>query len=265
MDLKPLVLSIILFFFLQPAQAQRTAILGALDQEIEILLDSLRGKKEVHRGGLPFYLGKLQGKKVVVGKSGVGKVNAAYTTAILLDRFRPDQVIFTGVAGGLHPEALPGDVVIGSHLLQFDFGQIDSLGFHLSPFRKLKGGRHEQLLIASDSLLVQKAQGAAAQVSFLSISSRAPRIFSGVIATGDVFVSDQATAQQLYQDHAALATEMEGAAVAHLCRSLGVPFVVIRSCSDNANQNARVSFNQFIRPAAINSASLVLHLLEEMD
>jgi len=72
MDLKPLVLSIILFFFLQPAQAQRTAILGALDQEIEILLDSLRGKKEVHRGGLPFYLGKLQGKKVVVGKSGVG-------------------------------------------------------------------------------------------------------------------------------------------------------------------------------------------------
>lgn len=254
---------LLLFLFTSlGAHAQRIAILGALDQEIAILLDSMQGKREVARGGLTFYTGKLKGQKVVVGKSGVGKVNAAYSTAILLEHFTPDQLIFTGVAGGLHPEALPGDLVIGKQLVQFDFGQIDSVGFQVSPFRKLTGGRHEELFIASDSGLVAKAEAAARKVPFVSISSRTPRVFSGVIATGDVFVSNQETANQLYSEYGALATEMEGAAVAHLCRSLGVPFVVLRSCSDNANQSARVNFNQFVGPAALNSAGLVLQLLQ---
>jgi adenosylhomocysteine nucleosidase len=112
---------------------------------------------------------------------------------------------------------------------------------------------------------VEKAKKASEAVEFLPISGRQPKVFSGVIVTGDVFVSHQETAENLYQDHQALATEMEGAAVAHLCRSLGVPFLVIRSCSDNANQNARVNFNQFVGPAAINSAGLVLKLLEELE
>ena len=255
-----------LFLFVSiAATAQRIAILGALDQEIAILLDSLKDKKEEQHGGLTFYTGNLKGQEVVIGKSGVGKVNAAYSTAILLDHFTPRQLVFTGVAGGLQPEALPGDVVIGTKLVQTDFGQIDSLGFKVSPFRKLSGGRYDDLYIHSDPGLVQQAEAAAKQVAFLSISDRAPRIFSGVIATADVFVSNPITAAQLYSEYQALATEMEGAAVAHLCRTMGVPFVVLRSCSDNANQVARVSFNQFVRPAAINSAGIVLQLLQAMN
>jgi len=104
---------VFLFIFLSlSATAQRTAILGALDQEIAILLDSLQDKKEEQYGGLTFYTGNLKGQAVVIAKSGVGKVNASYSTAILLDHFTPKQLIFTGVAGGLHPESLPGDVVI---------------------------------------------------------------------------------------------------------------------------------------------------------
>jgi adenosylhomocysteine nucleosidase len=121
------------------------------------------------------------------------------------------------------------------------------------------------LYIHSDPGLVQQAEAAAKRVTFIPISNRAPRVFSGVIATADVFVSNQATAEKLYTDYEALATEMEGAAVAHLCRTLGVPFIVLRSCSDNANQVARVSFNQFVRPAAINSAGIVLQLLQAMN
>lgn len=246
------------------ANAQRIAIMGALDQEIAILLDSMKGKKEVERSGLIFYKGKLKGQKVVVMKSGVGKVNASYSTAILLDRFQPSQLIFTGVAGGLHPEALPGDIVIGTELIQFDFGQIDSTGFQVSPFRKLTGGHHDELHIPADPGLIFKAKKASEEVEFLPISGRQPKVFSGVIVTGDVFVSHQETVESLYQNHQALATEMEGAAVAHICRSLGVPFIVIRSLSDNANQNARVNFNQFVGPASINSAGLVLKLLEDL-
>ncbi len=156
-------------------------------------------------------------------------------------------------------------MVIGTKLVQTDFGQIDSLGFKVSPFRKLSGGQYEDLYIYSDSALVKQAEAAAKKVAFIPISNRPPRIFSGVIATADVFVSNPTTAAQLYTDYKALATEMEGAAVAHLCRTLGVPFIVLRSCSDNANQVARVSFNQFVRPAAINSAGIVLQLLQAMN
>lgn len=263
--MKSLTFLLLFLFTSLGAHAQRIAILGALDQEIAILLDSMQEKREVAHGGLTFYTGILKGKEVVIGKSGVGKVNAAYSTAILLAHFSPKQLIFTGVAGGLHPESLPGDLVIGTKLVQTDFGQIDSLGFKVSPFRKLSGGRYEDLYIHSDPRLVQQAEAAAKQVAFVEISNRAPRVFSGVIATADVFVSNQTTAAQLYTDYEALATEMEGAAVAHLCRTLGVPFVVLRSCSDNANQGARVSFNQFVGPAARNSAGLVLQLLQTIQ
>ena len=263
--MKSLTLVLLFLFLSLGASAQRTAILGALDQEIAILLDSLKEKKEVQYGELTFYTGTLKGQAVVITKSGVGKVNAAYSTALLLNHFTPKQLIFTGVAGGLHPESLPGDVVIGTKLVQTDFGQIDSLGFKVSPFRKLSGGRYEDLYIHSDSALVQQAEAASKKVTFIPISNRPPRIFSGVIATADVFVSNPTTAAKLYTDYQALATEMEGAAVAHLCRTLGVPFIVLRSCSDNANQVARVSFNQFVRPAAINSAGIVLHLLQAMN
>lgn len=260
----PLIV-VFLFLFYLPASAQRIAVLGALDQEIAILLDSLKNKKVEQYGGLTFYTGILKGQAVVLAKSGVGKVNAAYSTAILLDHFTPKQLIFTGVAGGLHPESLPGDVVVGTKLVQTDFGQIDSLGFKVSPFRKLSGGQHEELFIYSDSVLVQQAMAASREVDLLPISNRTPRIFEGVIATSDVFVSNPTTATQLFTDYHALATEMEGAAVAHLCRTLGVPFVVLRSCSDNANQSARLSFNQFVGPAARNSAGIVLQLLQRMN
>lgn len=244
--------------------AQRIAIMGALDQEIAILLDSMKSSKKVNRGGIDFFTGKLKGKKVVILKAGVGKVNSSYSTAVLTENFKPSALIFTGVAGGLHPEALPGDIVIGEKLVQFDFGQVDSTGFKVAPFRKLIGGPTDELFIDADSALVAKSIQAAGKIELVPISGRTPKIFSGVIATGDIFVSNDEKAAWLYQEFDALATEMEGAAIAHICRTLGIPFVIIRSCSDNANNHARVNFNQFVGPASVNSARLVLGILEKM-
>ncbi|WP_158587688.1 5'-methylthioadenosine/adenosylhomocysteine nucleosidase [Algoriphagus lacus] len=262
--MKSLILFVLFVFVSLSIQAQRIAIMGALDQEIAILLDSMKSSKKVSRGGIDFFTGKLKGKKVVILKAGVGKVNASYSTAILTENFSPSVLIFTGVAGGLHPEALPGDIVIGEKLVQFDFGQVDSTGFKVSPFRKLNGGRHEELYVEADRELVEKSASAARKIEFVPISNRAPKVFSGVIATGDVFVSNNEKAAWLYEEFNALATEMEGAAIAHICRTLGIPFVIIRSCSDNANNHARVNFNQFVGPASVNSAHLVLGILEEM-
>jgi adenosylhomocysteine nucleosidase len=263
--MKKFLLLILIVGFSFSASAQRIALMGALDQEIAILLDSLKGQKKVTKGGIDFYTGKLKGKKVVILKAGVGKVNAAYSTAILTQNFKLSSLIFTGVAGGLDPEALPGDLVIGEKLVQYDFGKVDSLGFAVSPFRKLTGGPHTELYIDSDRDLLAQSQKAAGQVVFVPIAGRQPKVFSGVIATGDIFVSSNDKAMWLYTEFDALATEMEGAAVAHICRTLKIPFIVIRSCSDNANNHARMNFNQFVGPASENSARLVLAILGEME
>jgi adenosylhomocysteine nucleosidase len=263
--MKRLAVLLLFVFFLGKAEAQRIAIMGALDQEIAILIDSMRSVKKVNKGGIDFYKGKLKGKKIVLLKAGVGKVNAAYSTAILTENFELSMLIFTGVAGGLHPEAMPGDLVIGEKLVQFDFGQVDSAGFTVSPFRKLTGGRHEDLFIASDPALLERSARVADRTVLEPISGREPRVFTGVIATGDIFVSSDEKAAWLYEEFDALATEMEGAAIAHICRTLGIPFVIIRSCSDNANNHARMNFNQFVGPASVNSARIVMGILEDME
>ena len=264
MDLKKLTLTLFLCLVLVEIQAQRIAIMGALDQEIAILKEEMGKYKTQKRGGIDFFLGKLKGQKVVLLKAGVGKVNASYSTAVLTENYRPEALIFTGVAGGLAPDAMPGDIVIGDQMVQYDFGQIDSTGFQISPFRRLTGGKHEEIFISSDSELVQKAKKAAEQASLEPISGRKPRVFQGVIATGDVFVSSDQKARDLYEEFSALATEMEGAAIAHICRTLEIPFVIIRSCSDNANNHARVNFNTFVGPASVNSARIVLGILDQM-
>jgi adenosylhomocysteine nucleosidase len=257
--------SFLLVFWVAPIAgsfSQRIALMGALDQEIELLLGEMKGAKKVPIGGIDFYKGKIRGKKVVVLKAGVGKINASYSTAVLAQNFDIDALIFTGVAGGLHPESLPGDIVIGDRLFQHDFGKYDGNGFSVTTYRELTGGRQTELFIPSDSILIVKSQTAAKQVEFNSLSGKDPSVFTGLIATGDMFVSSHEKAQWLYGEYGALAAEMEGAAVAHICRTLGIPFVVIRSCSDNANHDARVNFEQFVGPASVNSSRLVLSILE---
>jgi adenosylhomocysteine nucleosidase len=259
----------VLFFFLlinvPAAQAQYVAVMGALEQEIDLLLGEMDRKKKVQIGGIDFYKGKIKGIKVVVLKAGVGKVNAAYSTAVLTQNFGIDALIFTGVAGGLHPESLPGDLVIGERLFQHDFGKFDSLGFSVTPYRELTGKHMTEIYVESDAGLVDRSQNAASNIEFVNVSGRSPKVFSGTIATGDIFVSNPVKALWLYTEFGALATEMEGAAVAHICQTLSIPFVIIRSCSDNANTHARMSFEQFVSPASANSAKLVVEILESME
>ncbi|TDQ13675.1 adenosylhomocysteine nucleosidase [Algoriphagus boseongensis] len=263
--MKKSILILLTLLIMHGSIAQRIAVMGALDEEIAILKEEMGKYKTQERGGIDFYLGKLKGKKIVLLKAGVGKVNSSYSTAVLMENYHPEALIFTGVAGGLAPDALPGDLVIGEKLVQYDYGQVDSLGFHVSPFRHPFDAQGEELFISGDSALISTSLEVAKAQTFLPISGREPRVFSGVIATGDLFVSSDEKAKWLYEEFGALATEMEGAAIGHICRTLGVPFVIIRSCSDNANNHARVNFNQFVGPASVNSAKIVLGILESMQ
>lgn len=259
---KLLVLLAVLVSF--SLRAQKIAIVGAMSEEIRLLTEMLNHKEVIEHYGLTFYTGELADKEVVVLKGGVGKVNAAYATTVLLHNFDISNVIFTGVAGGLHPDSYPGDMVIGEQVFQYDYVKMleeqSNVRATLNPFTD----QLNPLFFPCDSSLVQLAKSSIEDINFLNVADRAPVVFSGIIATGDTFVSNSEKAAELYTQFNAIATEMEGGALGQICYQSHVPFLVIRSCSDNANNLAHLDFKLFMKPAAENSIRLVMAILKRI-
>lgn len=254
---------LIVFLVCWSLQGQRIAIMGAMDEEIEFLKQDLKRIKKVQKNGVTFYTGKLKGRKVVLLKAGIGKVNASYSAAILMANFEISSLIFTGVAGGLHPDIKPGDIVISTKLIQYDFGKLQQGVFETWPTRNLaQNNAKSPLFLEVDSVLLKKSKNVSNSLTLKPFNNRIPKFFVGPIATGDTFVSDPKKAKELYTRFNALAAEMEGAAVAQICTMLQVPFIIIRSCSDNANTDAHIDYLKFVQIAATNSAQMVLGLLE---
>jgi adenosylhomocysteine nucleosidase len=239
-----------------------TAILGAFDEEVRILQESLKDKKEQNIEGIRCMTGVLNGRAVVVAETGIGKVNAAMTTALLIRVFHPHEILFTGIAGGLNPDLMPGDIVIAQSVAHHDFRTILH---NQQPSRQTRNPITKQLnpeYFPADSLLFIKAQRASQLARFekVTLTNRPPQVVMGRIVTGDVFVSSSEKVQQLRREYSAEATEMEGAAVAQVCWQLYVPCLVIRSLSDKADENARGDMMTFYKTAAKNSAALVTEI-----
>nr|WP_276493275.1 5'-methylthioadenosine/adenosylhomocysteine nucleosidase [Maribacter zhoushanensis] len=238
--------------------------MGAMDEEIDLLKMKLVNGNEIHENGITFYTGKLKNKNVVLFKAGIGKVNAAYSTAILTAKFDIDALIFTGVAGGLHPNIHPGDIVIADYLVQYDFGELKNGEFQTWASRNLIDNSKNSLLLPVDSILLEQSKLVTKSIKLKPFNGRIPQFYTGTIATADTFVSDAAKAEYLYTNFNAMATEMEGAAVAQICTMLELPYVIIRSCSDNANTLAHTDYYKFVEIASVNSAQMVLGLLEKV-
>lgn len=237
------------------------AILSALEAEAEPVLSPLRDRDAAAVRGLPVTTGTLDGRPVVVAVTGVGKVNAAMTAALVVERFRPSAVLFTGVAGALDPELLPGDVVIGGKLVQHDLVNLTDAGPVPRTVRGPRDGTHGPLSLEPDARLLALAREVAAAGRALSAvagATRPPRIVVGTIATGDSFVSSRARRQDLLERLSASAVEMEGAAVAQVGRELGVPVLVVRGLSDRAAGDARAEAQRNLATAARNAAEVAL-------
>lgn len=243
-----------------------TALLGAFSDEVKLLEQSVRHKRIRTVHGIPFTTGILNGRKVVIALTGIGKVNAAMTTTLMLQKFRPSEVLFTGIAGGLNPELLPGDIVIGRETTYHDYGYITFQKQATRATRNPITGEYNPVYFKADSVLLVKTLNAAEKTTLLATGEnrRAPKVVLGRILTGDVFVSSEEKVNQLLTDFEADATEMEGAAVAQICYQQQVPCIVIRSLSDKANGNAREDMLSFLKVAASNSAALVLEILKEI-
>ena len=243
-----------------------TGILGAFADETELLLSQVQQKKEVMIRQIRFTQGLLKGRPVVVAQSGIGKVNAAVTTMLMLEHFQPAEIIFTGIAGAVDPALAPGDLVIGTKLAYHDYGSLLPDSMQRRSTRNPATMQENPLYFPCDARLVQLATMASRKIVLEKINrhnnSVYPTITSGIIVTGDVFVSSEAATQKLYRQMNARATEMEGAAVAQVCWQQQVPFIVIRSMSDNAGNNAFADVKSFYRIAARNSANLVISITE---
>ncbi|KAA6437035.1 5'-methylthioadenosine/adenosylhomocysteine nucleosidase [Dyadobacter flavalbus] len=239
-----------------------TGILGAFPPELVLLESKMEHKKDTLIGQMRFIKGTLNGKSVVLAQTGIGKVNAAIATTLMLEHFKPREIVFSGIAGGIDPALFPGDIVIGTQVTYHDYGAIEDRGMQYTPTRNPFSMEANPVVFSCDSVLVQKAVAVSQSLTFTKIKrengSFAPAVKKGVIVTGDVFVSSVIATQRLRKDLNAAATEMEGAAIAQTCFQQHTPFLIIRSLSDNANDKARNDMQAFYKIAAENAAILVM-------
>lgn len=228
----------------------RTAIVAAMHEELSSVLALMPDEHKVIVGGRDFYDGHLHGQEVVAVLSRIGKVAAATTAAVLVERFRVDRIVFTGVAGGLAPGVNRGDVVIADAFLQHD---LDA-----SPiFPKWMVPLYGTDRFATDRALTDELARAVVR------SLPGTQVHRGLVVSGDRFVATSAECRALQQALPdALAVEMEGAAIAQVCRDFGVPFAAVRTISDRADDEAHGDFVSFIREVASrHSAAIVESLL----
>jgi adenosylhomocysteine nucleosidase len=240
------------------AERPPVLVLGALLAETQPVEAALSDRQPLAVRGVPAVLGSLDGRPVVVAATGVGKVNAAMTTALLLERFAPAAVIFTGIAGALAPGLEPGDVVVGERLVQHDLVHHGEAGPVLRSVRSPVDGTENPIVLASSPELLALAREAAPALDGAVAEGRPPRVTFGTIATGDSFVGSRVRQQQLRALTTADAIEMEGAAVAQVCRELKVPFLIVRGLSDRAGDGARDEMQRNLARAAQSAARLAL-------
>ncbi len=249
----------------KPNSGPVTAILGAFEREVTLIEDRVTQRRELIIEGIRFVSGKLNGRQVVVTWTGVGKVNAAMTTTLLIEHFKPKRIIFTGIAGGVNRDLQPGDIVIAERTAHHDMGTVWPEGLFFKGVKSRIGGYENPVFFPADKELVKLAQRAADGATLESIRTfkgrRNPKIIKGVVVTGDAFIASADKCAELRKRLEADAVEMEGAAVAQICYQRQIPCLVIRSISDNADEGAVMDKQMFYIMAARNSASLVAEMV----
>lgn len=225
-------------------------IIGAEQQEIDLLLEHLSLEKTVKKAGLSFFCGTIHEYPVVIVKAGIGKVNAAACTQMLIDLFDVKMIVNTGAAGSLDSRINIGDIVVSTEVIQHDLDVTD-LGY--KPGDVPGTGK----VFTSDKLLHDLAVSCSHEAIQMLQSMR-------VNLTGDQFISGQEKKNWLIDTFHGLCAEMEGGAIAHVASLNEVPFLIIRSISDKADGSATMDYTQFSKMASYHSARLVEALIEKL-
>lgn len=229
----------------------KIGIIAAMPEELVHLTQNLDRTQEVQVLGNTYYTGTVGKTEVVLVQSGIGKVMSAMSVAVLADHFQVEAIINTGSAGAVAEGIAVGDVVIADKLTYHDV-DVTAFGYAYGQMAQ------QPLYFESDKNFVAKIQESLSQLN--------QKWHLGLIATGDSFVAGNDKIEAIKSHFPeVLAVEMEGAAIAQAAQALGLPFLVIRAMSDNANHEASISFDEFIIEAGRRSAQVLLAFLKAMD
>ena len=230
----------------------RIGIIGAMDEEVDILVELMNIEETIEKASLKFYKGTLEGKEIVLVRCGIGKVNSALCAQILISEFDVDAVVNTGVAGALHSDLGVYDIVISTDAIQHDF---DATVFG---YKKGIVPRMENSIFIADERLVEAAYKSSVE------ETKTHKVVNGRVVSGDIFISSKELKDELVKEFDAYCGEMEGAAIAYVCSLNNTPFVIIRAMSDKADGTADVVYEEFVQDAAHNSKDIVVNMLKSL-
>lgn len=236
---------------------QPVGVIGAMEIEVDAVLSAMEEKEETALGSMVFTRGRLSGMEAVVARCAPGKVNAALCAQAMIDRFAPRLVLNIGVAGGIGEGVRIGDVVIADACVEYDFN-VSAADEDAGPgdlYLPDSGDKPIRYLPCDQDLagvLARQSQGLYGGTH------------RGVVATGDRFVADPAFGEYLQKEFGALACEMEGGAIAHVCLVNQVPCAVLRTISDNAHDSETVDFATFAQSSAQKAQELLARVLPQL-
>ena len=226
-------------------------IIGAMDIEVQALKNLMSGAEVKKISGIDFYKGNINGTDAVVAVAGVGKVNAAVCAQTMILTYSPDMLINVGVAGGLHKEFKIGDIAVADAVVEHDMDT--------SPIGDPKG------LISGINMVEMKCDGKISDtLASVSASLDGISVKRGIIASGDQFISSDEQRMRIISDFGAIAAEMEGASIGHVCVMNDVPFGVLRAISDGANDDSVIDYPTFAKMAAENSIKIILEFIKRV-
>ncbi|EAJ5680927.1 5'-methylthioadenosine/adenosylhomocysteine nucleosidase [Campylobacter lari] len=227
----------------------KIAILGAMPEEVTPLLETLKEYQAIEYANNTYYLAKYKNHELIIAYSKIGKVNSTLSAAIMIEKFKAELLLFTGVAGAFNPSLEIGDLIYATKLAQYDL-DITAFGH---PLGYVPGN---EIFIKTDDKLNNLAIEVAKELGI--------KLQSGIIATGDEFICDENKKAKIREIFNADACEMEGASVALVCDALKIPCLILRSMSDKAGEKAEFDFDEFVEKSAKISANFVLKICEKL-
>lgn len=226
-------------------------IIGAMEEEVAILKSQMSDVETLKIAHTLFYKGKLNNTNVVLIQSGIGKVNVAISTTLLIQQFKPELIINTGSAGGLQPGLSLGDVVVSTSVTYHD-ADARAFGYTMGQIP----GMPESY--AADKTLIHHVNDV--------LNTLEQHVREGMIVSGDSFIgTEQQRAVILKHFPNAMAAEMEAAAIAQTCYQFNVPFIVTRAISDLADGDAGMTFEAFLKVASKSSSQMVIALIQKLN
>ncbi len=225
-------------------------IIGAMEEEVEILNSSIENRETIQIAHVIFYKGNIEDKQVVLAQSGIGKVNAAITATLLINEFKPDLIINTGSAGSVDSELNIGDIIISNKVYYHDVNAT-AFGYKLGQVPSMPE------FYETDSKLIDLAKSSIEQLDLNGIV--------GEVATGDSFIGSIDQRKVIKSNFpTASVVEMEAGAIAQTCYQYNVPIIVTRAVSDLADKESDVTFEEFLKVACVNSSKIVKLLLNRV-